>query len=621
MRVYYAPRIMQALVINIQQIGKEASKMHLEDMDALSLRSSEQVKASFLRGQASVLTYISNQLSQTFSMPFPSDSCENLMQKLKSVLLQKEDFFLIKTIECSLNDLYRLQSDTEKIISKHEQGLQNEGRLKLRRLKLNIKLLKSESQSSQKDFLSQMFTDFFGTSVNNRVTQYISALQEELKEAKTPNKQEFNFIESNQVFESNFLENLQEYDDRPEFTRNSSMNTQEMIELRFQKQQRRLIKEKEWEKHQILLMKERCQIKKKKIKAKELEQTEIQNHLKKKNLEIEKERQELDRLKNNYYKEKERIKNCHDIKSRKISDAINELASTVDLTETYGKISPITETDAISDISYISDSDASFDNSSINETDLNQLQKRIVEIETLYKVENNPQIQDRLRKELDSLKNSHSMLRSQNILKSSSNSQRKFNSFRNLTLNDNALRSSLPASISSIPYVATSTPKSRASLNLNYRSGPKSNTATPKSTSIQFKFDEIMPKEKQEEDLELRKFLRVQEVRLKEKEERIEKERVGLIEKLKKLPYADDAIPFLKKEIFEFQRKNQELEKKLKEVENREYLIESRESRLARGEQELEIKNKEIQEIKIRLEDEKASVIQTLGKLKESFDR
>ena len=218
--------------------------MHLEDMDALSLRSSEQVQASFLRGQASVLTYLSNQLSQTFSMPFPSDSSENLMQKLKSVLLQKEDFFLIKTIECSLNDLYRLQSDAEKIISKHEQGLQNEGRLKLRRLKLNIKLLKSESTSSQKDFLSQMFNDFFGSTVNNRVTQYISALQDELKEAKNPNLQEFNFIESSKEFESNFLENLQDYNDRPEFLINSSMNTHEMIELRFQRQQKRIIKEK-----------------------------------------------------------------------------------------------------------------------------------------------------------------------------------------------------------------------------------------------------------------------------------------------------------------------------------------------------------------------------------------
>jgi hypothetical protein len=608
MKVYYAPRIMQALVIVTQQIGKEASKMHLEDMDSLFLRHSEQLKSSYERGQRDILSTLSCQLTKTFSVAFPSDSAENLMETLKNVLSNKEDFFLIKNVECSLTDLYRLSKDTEKIIAFVEQGLSFEGRVKLKRLKINVKVVKDVPLDAQKDFLQQMFSDFFGTAANSRVVNYISALQEELKEVKNPKKFEVNFLDDKDLDRGNLF---QQFDDVMAFGCKSSMNTQEIIELRFQKQQRRLLKEKEWEKHQIYLLKEQVKNKKKRVKAKQLEQLEMEKHLKRKNLDIEKERQELDRLKSNYYREKQRIQASHESKSRKISEVIAELASTLDQTDTYGKISPITETDALSDISYISDCDVSFDNSSINEVDVCTLQKRISELETLYKAETFPDRQEKIRKDLDSLKNYLINLRSSAALKNCSGSVRRLNSFKNL--NENCFKSPVTSTLTS--------PKARCSLNLSQRSAYKSNTATPKSGSFNFRFDEIAPKEKNDEDYELKKFLRVQEVRLKEKEERVESERLGIIESLKKMPNANQVIPFLQKEFMEFKRKNQELEKKIRDFDQKEVQIGTKESLIRKMEKDLEVRSREVLENKGRLDEEKAGIIQTLGKLKEEFER
>jgi len=168
----------------------------------------------------------------------------------------------------------------------------------------------------------------------------------------------------------------------------------------------------------------------------------------------------------------------------------------------------------------------------------------------------------------------------------------------------------------SVP-LALGTPKPRNSLT-SQRQMFKSTTVTPKASSQNFTFTEIFPKS---EEIELKKFLRAQEVRLKEKEEKIERDRETWMEKWNKTPNANQLIPMVQKEILEYKKKSEELEKKLKEIEVREFNLESKETELGKIEKDVEEKMREVNEVKRKLEDEKGSIAQKLEKLMDELNR
>ena len=250
----------------------------------------------------------------------------------------------------------------------------------------------------------------------------------------------------------------------------------------------------------------------------------MEKTLKKKNVDLEKDKQELERQKDAYHREKKRISAAYECKVRKIGEVIAEISTTFETLDEQGKISPITDTDMLSDISYISDSDTSFDNSSIQqESDPLALQRRINELEIQFKSMQNIELQDKLQKEIEGLRTSLTKIRASSALKKSLINQKKFsgsrNTFHSLTETSLTLKRVIPTGFSMI------SPKARLTTNfiLEPKSN-KSNTTTPKASSQNFTFNEIFPKESDEQDKELRKFLRVQETKLKEREENFEKE-------------------------------------------------------------------------------------------------
>ena len=580
--------------------------MHFEDLRSYALRNDQMIEEFYNRGQQDLLSQLAKDLSSSFGAKF-NPKYEEIIEKLKRLASSKDNLSIIKTVECHVSDLYRLMKDTQRIIQMVEDGVSNAGRIKLKKFKLNVRVAPDEVLDFMKDEIVNMFNSSLNEELSNEVTQYITALKRELSEMSGKTSEvigkdqddEFCFIEP---FESE--PTIQYLPPRSAL----SMSTNEMISVKYQRQQKQMLKEKEWENKEIKLLKQKYKNKKQILKLKKTEQQETENYLKKKNLEITKEKAEIERIRENYYREKKKIMNNYENKSRKLSEVINELTVTVENPETVGKISPITETEMMSDISFTSDLDASFD-SSIGEPDLSSIQRRISELETQFRSEPSNEVQERLKRDIDCLKNSYTNLRSAQVLRNSNSNQKRFNFNRNISLTDITGKRSTPVSIS--------TPKPRLSINSSrplFRT-----TATPKSASQHFTFTDIAPVVGEEN--ELKKYLRAKEVKLTEKEERFEKERDYWIQKWNKLPNANELIPMVQKEIMEFKRKREEIDKKDKELDMKEMSLEAKENEIKRKEIEISQKLRDLEESKSKVEDEKSSLVERLNKLREDLER
>ena len=312
-------------------------------------------------------------------------------------------------------------------------------------------------------------------------------------------------------------------------------------------------------------------------------------YLKKKNLDNEKEKSELERLKENYYREKKRITANIEVKAKKLSEAITEITQSIDSSETIGKISPITETDMLSDISYVSDSDTSFDNSTTQELDINVLQKKIFDLEVVCKSETSTESQEKIRKEIETLRNNCSLLRSSNVIKSSVSNQKRFNFMKNCrnSLGDQSVGSKKPIPLA----LPLNSPKLRGvhSAITDFNRPRPIMSSTPKAASTHFNFNDITPRDLNEEDSQLRKFLRAQEVKLKEKEERVERDREKWMQNWNKVPNANELIPLIQKEMLEYKKKKEEIDKKGKDFEQKELDFHVKFERLKKQEREIEM--------------------------------
>jgi DNA repair exonuclease SbcCD ATPase subunit len=605
MKVYSAPRIMQALVKFKQHIKKEASSMHFEDLRSYTLRCDQMIEQSYKNGRNDLLKELASDLGKSFGALFPVKYRE-IVEKISEIFRSRESLTVVKTVECHVSDLYRMLKDTQRIIQMFEDGISDTGRLKLKKFKINVRVRKDEVLDVLKDDIAEMFKSSLNNEISNEITQYITSLKNELKTRET--EEEPVIIEP--YTPDLLIDTIDEFHTRGV----SSMSMGDMLSLKYQKQQKQLMREKEWENKEIKRLREKCRTKKRNLKLKERQHKESEDYLKKKNLEIVKEKAEIERLRDNYYREKNRIKKNYEDKSRKLSEVINELTVTSENPETVGKISPITETEMLSDISFLSDMDSSFD-SSIGEPDITSLQRRIADLEGQFKSESCIEIQDRLKRDIDSLKNSLTNLRSSQALKNSSQNQKRFSFNRNISLTEITCKRPTPVSTPLPPSIQT--PKQRLSLTSS-RPLFRSSAATPKSSSHHFNFNEVSSVN--EEETEKKKFLRALEVKIYEKQERFEKERNSWLEKWSRLPDANQLIPMVQKEIIEYKKKCDEFDRKIKEIHEKEAEFSRKEGEVKKKESELDNKIKEINEKTSKLEEERTSILEKLGKLREDLE-
>ena len=257
------------------------------------------------------------------------------------------------------------------------------------------------------------------------------------------------------------------------------------------------------------------QIKKQKQRKKKSELLDFSKTLKKKSISLEKEKEEIERLKDSLLIERKRLGLLMENKLKKISEFLSEISMNFD--SDYARSSPIIEIDRVSDISSIAGSDTSFENES-QENDIQYLQQKLKDIEAIY--QKDPM--ESLKFEIEGLKTQIVKLRSYAAINISITNQKKFDmaswNSRNLLNESNFYykRSILPKSVI--------TPKSKImSPVLEYSRNSKVFAFTPKIESQRLGFEDTF--RMKDEENTLKEFFKAKELKLQEKEDEIDKER------------------------------------------------------------------------------------------------
>ncbi|OMJ81029.1 hypothetical protein SteCoe_18592 [Stentor coeruleus] len=596
----------------------EISTMHFEDMASLNIRSLDE---AYAKGRSDMLKFICDELSKTMKIKISSDTPDDVVKQIFEVFSLKNTSKIVHFIETDLPDLYKLYKDIEKIISLAEQGLADQEKLKIKNFRFNLKIQNNQYLSSLKTDIAEAFGNITEPNIDENTLIYISGLKKEIEDLKNNKFDDFIIFDQNlgQIRDETF-----DYYINKDI--NLTFNTQDIMMLKYQRQQKKMIIEKEWNLQEIKQMKEKYRMKIKNLDLRKLEISEYERVLNKKNLDIVKDRHEIERLREAYYIEKNRILKNYEMKTKKLNETITELAAiSFNSLEGFGKISPLTETELISDVSYSSDNDTSFDCLIVQDGDVTIMQKRINDLESMHKTESCLEEQERIKREIDSLRNQITIAKSSALLKSCAQSQKKFTNTvktRPSPLSESAFIAKRPSPMSfhiSSNSGRMSIGSSQIPPTCPYSRSARSTMTSPKSASQTFNFSDILPKEINEHDNAMRKYLRAQELKLKEKEEQFEKEREKWMQKWNKTPNANELIPMVKKEILELKQKSEFFDKFCGEIEKKELEFKVKEEEVGKKEKEIELKAKELADMCDKFEVEKHNIMQILSKLKDNL--
>lgn len=596
----------------------ESSTMYFEDMVSWNMRSLDE---AYAKGRTDMLKFICDELSKTMKIKISSDSPDEVVKRVFEVFSLKNTSKIVHSIELDFTDLYKLHKDLEKIISLAEQGLADQGKLKIKNFRFDLKIKNNQYLSALKNDIAEAFGNLKEPNIDENTLIYISGLKKEIEDLKESKFDDFI------VFDQNLGQSRDEtFDYYVKKDINLTFNTQDLMAIKYQRQQKRMTIEKEWNLQEIKQMKEKYRMKVKSLDLRKMEISEYERVLNKKNLDIVKDRHEIERLRDAYYIEKNRILKNYEMKTKKLNETIMELAAmSASSIEGFGKISPLTETELISDISYSSDNDTSFDSLAVQDGDVAMLQKRISDLEAMHKAESCLEEQEKIKKDIDSLRNHMTIVKSSVLLKSCAKNQKKFS---------NTVRTK-PSPLSESAFIAkrpspmnfhVSSNSGRISIGSSqvpppcpYSRSARSTMTSPKSASQTFNFSDILPKEITEQDNAIRKFLRAQELKLKEREEKFEKEREKWMQNWNKTPNANELIPMVKKEILELKQKSEFFDRFCRENEKRELELKVKEEDVGKKEREIEMRLKELADLRDKFEEEKNNMMQILAKLRESL--
>ena len=594
----------------------------IDDQNPVECNQCSNSDETYEKGRQDMLVHLCETLKKNLGIDLPTDSPNSFIKKLACILVERPCLLKFHVIQCQFQDLLKLYGDLERILDRVQNGVTNEGRVKFGNLKIDVKVQGGAYALNEKQRIATQFD--FGEIQASDKNGKIVELEQEIKELKLRLALPSNFDELELMFMRQIQELPAVEEDflvcplaAPGFI--SDMSTQ-----KYKKQQEKLLQDKDWEKQEALNVKASYHQKKQKLDQKSTDLLELEKQLKKKNLDLEKEKHEVERLKEAYYKEKKRVLISLENKSHMITELISSLSQSLESQENLDKISPITETDMQSDVSsIINDMDISFESISqmgeTKEPDIKYLQQHLGDLEQLYKTD----MSESLQREMDGIRNQIVKIRSSQAIKSSLCNQKKFD------FNVRAQRNSLcEANINFKRLtVPSATPKAKLGLKLNPFDFSKAETreaaSTPKNSSLGFNFGEILGtcKEFDEEETAMKKIFRVRELKLKEREDELDKDKEKCMNMWKKLPMANDLIPMVQKEILELKAARERFRRKCEMCERKEVMLVQKIGEINKQQREMKEKQREIEEVKEKLDDDKTNVIYKLQKLKGDIEK
>jgi hypothetical protein len=411
-----------------------------------------------------VLREIAGRLRRTFGFLIPCKSVDMLCQAIESISVDK---CVLKThdVECTLSALYNLHEKVAKIIEIGQQNRVHKAKLKIGDLRVNVKVTRNdEAMPSKAEISAQMLI-------------YDSDQKVESSEAKIKRlEKRIEELEFGLEFKNLLINESKDEEYCEEFNLDSNIlkmpQTDEFLGIRkFTVQQAKVLIDKEWDAFDIKILKAKSQKKLKKLNLKKNKIQETELALRRKNLDIEKEKLALENSKNGFESQKSRFASQMNIKVTSLRSFTNDLSAFLHLSFNSDDLSNIeVNPEEIVDL----------------DAEIGQLQQALKDLEIQYKCRS-PGNRSQLESQMEHVKNQINTLKSLKVIKNAT----KTNTFSTTGSSNQLLDKSL-------------SPK-------NIKS------KKPPISKLSITFEE--PEKRDEKDNELRRQLRIKELRIKEREE------------------------------------------------------------------------------------------------------
>ena len=227
------------------------------------------------KGRKEVLESISDAFKECFNIELDVSSKDRLIKQLILLLIEKPCLLKYHKVTCKLSQVLLFQRSLTGFLDRLESGLQSQTKLKLGSVHFDLQVL-SDSEQADKTFLinqiSETFNDF--SSELAAPAAKLEKIEERLKASEDFNANPLEHMkfpgkgQADEIDQS--LSHLSPAADLPYFT-------YDIMLVKFQKKQDRLVKELEWERRNLVELKYSLERKKKKFadnKAKLLEKYE-----------------------------------------------------------------------------------------------------------------------------------------------------------------------------------------------------------------------------------------------------------------------------------------------------------------------------------------------------------
>jgi hypothetical protein len=270
-----------------------------------------------------LLKALSLRLSNTFGLPIPFKNFEVFCRTIENLTVGTCNL-MSHDIECSLSELYGLREKICRIIQCNNQQSFFRTRIKFGALRFNLKINRNDEGLGSKDEISQMFSDVLFRRDRFERDEYLQKLEKNVIDLE---------FELEKAKISEYLKSFPKETDKQEVLMHETKKnvrlqffSQEFFNLKkFAAMQCRIINEKEFDAFDTKILKAKFQKKLKKMSIKKSRLIDIENQLRKKNLEIEKEKTTLEKNFETFESQKSKQNSLMQQKLSALSNFLNDL--------------------------------------------------------------------------------------------------------------------------------------------------------------------------------------------------------------------------------------------------------------------------------------------------------
>lgn len=508
-------------------------------------------KSIDMHAEQQVLNHISRRLNSTIGIEIPSKNCDIFCKTFESLCIGN-CFFKSHDLECDIADLYRLHEKIAQVLKMFKNQRFLRAKIKIGDMRVNLKINRNDEPFATKDEIAQGFSSINLSENQDFGNSRVKVLEKQIESLEL----RLEIMSLGNVFFENYPESTGFQQFNETFDIKSTTEECDWNVRKFAIYQQKMLVEKEWDLFDAKILKAKYQKKLKKISAKKVKLQEQETHLRKENLDLEKEKSLMDKQKKAFETQKSRFQTQNQSRLQALKAFLSEVPySPADLS--INEHSPPIEISTI-------------------DTEISHLKQELQDLELQYKSKNSPNKQI-IESQIEHVKTQLTTFRSMKVLQFKKNPLTKFPNSPN-----NLLEKSF----------------------------------SPKTfKKFDYKIDDLSMIKHEESDSELRKQLRIKELRIREKEEDVYNiEQRALKFWLNNLD-TKEIIINLQTALTDTRRSKERYENRMEFFEKKKMELQSKVDEIVRREREIQKKKEILSEEKEDFEQEKREFLGKISNL------